>query len=90
LARAEPYLRREKHMLKARIETCLAVVAGTLAVATLFWPTWIETLFGVEPDGGSGEAEWLIVAVLALVAVMLGLLARRHYRVARQLPSEGA
>jgi len=77
-------------MLKARIEIGLAVVAGTLAVMTLFWPTWIETLFDVEPDGGSGEAEWWIVAVLALVAVMLGLLARRDFRGARQLSSEGA
>jgi len=56
-------------MLKARIETGLAAAAGLLAIVTLIWPTWIETLFGVEPDGGSGEAEWLVVVVLALVAV---------------------
>jgi hypothetical protein len=77
-------------MLKSRIETGLAVVAGALAVVTLFWPTWIETLFGVEPDAGSGEAEWWVVAVLALVAVMSGILARRDYRAARRLLSEGA
>jgi hypothetical protein len=77
-------------MLKARIETGLAVVAGVLAVATIIWPTWIETLFGVEPDGGSGEAEWWIVAVFALVGVMSGLLARRDYMAARRLRSEGA
>jgi hypothetical protein len=77
-------------MLKSRIETGLAVVAGALAVVTLFWPTWIETLFGVSPDAGSGEAEWWVVAVLALVAVMSGILARRDYRAARRLPSEGA
>jgi hypothetical protein len=77
-------------MFKARIETGLAVVAGALAVVTLFWPTWIEALFGVEPDGGSGEAEWWIVAILALAAVMSGFLARRDYRAARRLPSEGA
>jgi hypothetical protein len=77
-------------MLKSRIETGLAVVAGALAVVTLFWPTWIETLFGVEPDAGSGEAEWWVVAVLGLVAVMSGILARRDYRAARRLLSEGA
>src|SRR3954470_5610264 len=77
-------------MLKARIETVLAVVAGTLAVVTLIWPTWIETLFGVEPDAGSGEAEWWIVVVLALVAVAPGLLARRDYTAARRLSAEGA
>jgi H+/Cl- antiporter ClcA len=77
-------------MLKARIESALAVVAGALAVITLFWPTWIETLFGVEPDGGSGEAEWWIVVVLALVAAASGLLARRDFAAARRLPPEGA
>ena len=77
-------------MLKARIETTLAVVAGVLAVVTLFWPTWIESLFGVAPDAGSGVAEWVVVLVLALVAVVAGLLARRDHRAARRLGTEGA
>ena len=76
-------------MLKARIETGLAVLAGVLALVTFIWPTWIESLFGVEPDGGSGAAEWWIVVVLALAAVILGLFARRDYVVARRLRSEG-
>jgi H+/Cl- antiporter ClcA len=74
-------------MLKARIETALAVVAGALAVATLVWPTWIETLFGVEPDGGSGATEWWLVVALALVALVAGLLARRDFAAARRRPS---
>lgn len=77
-------------MLKARIETVLAVVAGTLAVVTLIWPTWIESLFGVTPDAGSGEAEWWVVVVFAVVAVASALLARRDYRSARRLAAEGA
>jgi hypothetical protein len=76
-------------MLKARIETALAVVAGVLAVVTLFWPTWIESLFGAAPDAGGGEAEWAVVLVLALIAAAAGLLARRDYRAARRLGSEG-
>jgi hypothetical protein len=74
-------------MLKARIETALAVVAGVLALATLVWPTWLETLFGVEPDGGSGVAEWWLVVALALVALVAGLLARRDFAAARRRPS---
>jgi hypothetical protein len=77
-------------MLKARIETTLAVVAGALAVVTLFWPTWIESLLGAAPDAGGGEAEWAVVLVFALVAVVAGLLARRDYRAARRLRPEGA
>jgi H+/Cl- antiporter ClcA len=74
-------------MLKARIETALAVVAGVLAVATLVWPTWLETLFGVEPDGGSGATEWWLVVALAVVALVAGLLARRDFAAARRRPS---
>ena len=76
-------------MLKARIETVLAVVAGVLAVVTLLWPTWIESLFGVAPDAGSGEAEWWIVVVFAVVAIASALLARRELRTARRLRAEG-
>jgi hypothetical protein len=76
-------------MLRARIETTLAIVTGVLAVLTLVWPTWIEALFGAEPDAGSGVAEWWVVLVLAAVAVGSGLLAHRDYRAARRRPSPG-
>jgi hypothetical protein len=75
-------------MLRARIEAGFAVVAGALAVATLMWPTWIETLFSFEPDRGSGEAEWWIVIAFALVAAALALLARRDYKSARRLNAD--
>ena len=77
-------------MLKARFETVLAVLAATLAVVTLVWPTWIEGVFGVEPDGGNGGAEWWLVVVLAVVALTSAILARRDYRLARRLGAEGA
>jgi hypothetical protein len=73
-------------MLKARIETTLAVVTGVLAVVTLIWPTWIETLFGVDPDAGSGATERWIVLLLAGVSIASGLLARHDFRVARRRP----
>ena len=66
-------------MLRVRIETALAIVAGILAIVTLVWPTWIESLFGISPDGGSGETEWWLVAALAVAACLAGLLARREY-----------
>ena len=77
-------------MLKARIESVLAVVAGLLAVVTLFWPTWIESLFHASPDAGGGEAEWAVVLVFALIAVVSGLMARRDLLAARRLGHEGA
>jgi hypothetical protein len=42
-----------------------------LLVLTAAWPEWIEAIFGVEPDGGSGALEWALVAVLAVCALAL-------------------
>jgi hypothetical protein len=72
------------------IEVAAASLAGPLAVLTLFWPDWIETVFRVDPDHGSGALEWAIVVALALVAVIAGFMARREW--VRGLPpaTEGA
>jgi hypothetical protein len=63
------------------------VLCAALLVLTLAVPQWIEVLIGVEPDGGSGEAEWGIVQTLAAVtAVSAGSTVRTWRRTA----SEGA
>jgi hypothetical protein len=66
-------------------ETVLAIATGVLAVVTALVPDWIEVVFRVDPDAGSGAAEWGIVAVLAVVSLGLGLAARREYAVTRTL-----
>jgi hypothetical protein len=71
-------------MLRSRLETVLAMTLAVLAVVTLFWPRWIEGLTGLEPDAGSGEAEWGIVVLFAVLALAAGLLARRDYRLAKR------
>ncbi|MDR2986943.1 MAG: hypothetical protein LBV34_19105, partial [Nocardiopsaceae bacterium] len=53
-------------------------------ILTAVWPEWIEGLFGFDPDGGNGSAEWLIVAVLAVAAIAVAALARRDLRVVRR------
>jgi hypothetical protein len=70
-------------MLRARIETALAVLFTLASIATAIWPTWIETLTRLEPDGGSGETEWQIVIALGAAALVAAVLARRDYRLAR-------
>jgi len=64
--------------LKTRfwVESSLALLSGLLCLLTLIRKDWIEAVFGVEPDGGSGAAEWAIVAVLAAMTIAFGALAR--------------
>ena len=68
---------------RARVETVLAVISGALAMLTIVSRDWLEA-FGWEPDGGNGLFEWMIVAALALGAVLLGLAARTHWRLAAE------
>jgi hypothetical protein len=47
------------HGLRRRFwfESVLGSITGVLAVVTIFWHDWIETIFGADPDKGSGSAE---------------------------------
>ena len=67
------------------IETILATLSGALTIITLISREWIEFLFGVDPDSGSGTLEWGIVLLLLVIALVFGTLARathRRYRLA--------
>jgi tetrahydromethanopterin S-methyltransferase subunit E len=65
------------------LEMGLAIVTGILFIVTLVQRQWIEILFNIDPDSGSGALEWLIVAVLLVVTVALFTLARLEWRRAR-------
>ena len=65
------------------IEAFLASVTGVATVITLLWHDWIETVFGVSPDTGTGSTEWLVVAVLMTVTVTLVVGVRLEWRRAR-------
>ena len=53
------------------LELACAVVSGILAVLTLVVHDWIEAVFGVDPDGGSGHVEAAIVVTLFVVSAAL-------------------
>ena len=68
-------------------QVAATVLCAVLLVLTLAVPQWIEILFGSEPDGGSGEAEWGIVLALAAVTAVSGGLTMRTWR---RAAAEGA
>jgi hypothetical protein len=72
------------------IEAALAACTAGLFLLTLISREWIEFLFGVDPDGGSGALEWGLVVVLLVAAVVFSLMARVEWKRARpvEAPSQ--
>jgi len=62
------------------LEVPASLLALALATATSISPTWIETLFSVDPDGGDGSLERALVAGCLAVAAGLGVAARAEWR----------
>ena len=54
--------------------------ASLLLLMTLVWTEWIEIVFRVDPDRGSGRAEWLIVALASAASVIFAICARIEWR----------
>jgi hypothetical protein len=71
--------RRDRRVLFG-FEITLACGALTLAVVTAIWRDWIEIVFNVDLDKGSGSFEWLIVVACLAIAAMCGVAARRQWR----------
>jgi hypothetical protein len=62
------------------IEALLALGNAALVIMTLVWKDWIEIVFNVDPDAGSGAVEWTVVAVTLLLTVVFLALARSEWR----------
>jgi hypothetical protein len=67
------------------IEALLALGNAALLVMTLVWKDWIEIVFNIDPDAGSGAVEWAVVAItLLLTLAFVGLARSKWRRVATQ------
>lgn len=73
-------------MSRVRVELALFTVFAALAVITLVWPSWIESLVGLSPDAGAGTTEWWLVGAFGAAALMAGVRAWQHH--ARLLPTQ--
>ena len=62
------------------IEAGLAAITAILLVVTLVSREWIEIVFGVDPDGGDGSLEWVIVGVLLAASLIFSAMARAEWR----------
>lgn len=62
------------------VEAALATLSGFLLGLTLVWRDWIEEIFGVDPDNGSGALEWAIVVALVVTLIVSVVLARTELR----------
>jgi hypothetical protein len=58
------------------VEAGLASLCGLLAVLSLFWRDWIEALTGFDLDHHNGSFEWMIVAGLFLICILVSFAAR--------------
>lgn len=69
--------------MSTREKSLLAATLSVLAALTAFHPNWIEMVFGIDLDAGSGLIEWTLVVVLALIAIACATVAYRKWNDAR-------
>ncbi len=62
------------------IESAMALASATLLAVTLITRTWVEEIFKVDPDQGSGSLEWIIIGVALMLTVASVMLARGEWR----------
>ncbi len=75
---------------RVRLEVALAAGSFAFGVLALVWPEWIEAVFRVDPDAGSGSLEWAIAGVLLVIAAVAAVAARSDLRALRAGPARGA
>lgn len=62
------------------LKSTLACASALLALLTVFVRDWLEVVFRVDPDGGSGAVEWLVVSALVASSLVFATLVRAELR----------
>jgi hypothetical protein len=58
------------------LESAATLISGVLLVVTLLRPDWLELVFRIDPDDGSGMVEWAITAGFLILTVAGAIAAR--------------
>src|SRR5262245_54747543 len=86
--------RREEGAMSGRRQVIALFAIGALTlgvvILTALEPAWIEALAGIDPDGGSGKVEWVVVLVLAAVGLLAGYIGVRRLRTRGRSPGVAA
>ena len=61
------------------LEFAFAAASAAALLLALLFPDWIEIVFGVNPDGGTGSLEWLVFGSIAASGIACSVLARREW-----------
>ena len=69
------------------LELGLAGFSALVLVVTLITREWIELIFRVDPDGGNGSLEWLVVVAALVATVTFSVLARLEWQRAQEVTS---
>lgn len=80
-----------KHPIRTRFwfEAVCGTVGTVLFLGTLATREWIELIFGVDPDGGSGTLEFAIASSLLAFATCSSWLALRMEKTGPDLRHRG-
>lgn len=68
-------------------EALSALGTAVLTLVTVVTPDWIEAVFGVAPDNGSGLTERAVLAAFAGASVALTAAAHAEHRRRRDVPA---
>ena len=65
---------------RVRLESAVAILTTMAAILTAAVPSWIEAIFGIDPDAGNGAVEWGVTIAFAAVTLVVVRAARSTSR----------
>lgn len=61
------------------VQTAAGAAAAFLTLLTLVVKDWVEVVFGIDPDLGSGSLEWFLALTFAVITLACAVVARAEW-----------